>query len=218
MNIVKIDYEKKMQEILKEVKDSVPKKKLLLHSCCAPCSVAIMETLKEYFDITIFFYNPNITDSEEYSKRAIEQEEYIKANNLNLKVIKGIYDVEKDFFNVVKGYENSPEGGDRCTLCYEKRLEETAKFAKSENYDYFSSVLSISPLKNSQKLNMIGETLEGKYSIKYLYADFKKQGRYKKGVEISKEHNLYRQDYCGCIFSKEESYKRKIKKMENEGV
>lgn len=212
MKTLKVDYEKKMHEILSMIKNETSKKTLLLHSCCAPCSSAVLEFLDDYFDITVFFYNPNITDNSEYIKRVTEQEEYLIKNSLNIKFIKGTYDVQNDFYGIVRGYEKSPEGGERCNLCYEKRMLETAKFAKEGNYDYFTSVLSISPLKNSQKLNEIGEELEKKIGVKYLYADFKKKGRYLRGIEISKANNLYRQDYCGCIFSKEESYNRKIKK------
>ncbi|MBP6062705.1 MAG: epoxyqueuosine reductase QueH [Fusobacteriaceae bacterium] len=215
---MKVDYEKKMQEILCLAKNDTSKKSLLLHSCCAPCSAAVLEFLKEYFDVTIFFYNPNITDGSEYIKREMEQEQYLTKNCLNIKFIKGNYDVQNDFYSVVAGYEKSPEGGERCSLCYEKRMLETAEFAKKENYDYFATVLSISPLKNSKKLNEIGEELEKKIGIKYLYADFKKKGRYQRGIEISKDNNLYRQDYCGCIFSKEESYNRKTKKIDNKEV
>lgn len=213
---MKIDYEKKMQDIIDNINLDQGKKTLLIHSCCAPCSAAILEFLKEYFDITILFYNPNITDVTEYNKRIQEQQDYLEKNNLqNIKLISGEYNPEKDFFQVVKGLENLPEGGERCFICYEKRLEETAKKAKELGFDYFTTVLSISPLKNSTKINLIGENLEVKYGVNFLYADFKKKNRYKRGIELSKINNLYRQDYCGCIFSKTECDKRQIEKQNN---
>lgn len=189
--------------MLDMIKNINPEKKsLLLHSCCAPCSSAVIEFLSSYFDITIFFYNPNITDSEEYIKRRDEHLEFIRKNNLNLKFLEGTYAPKEDFFIPVKGYEKVREGGDRCTICYNLRMEKTAQTAKELGFHYFSTVLSISPMKNSQKLNSIGEELEKKYGVTYLYGDFKKKGRYLRSIEMSKEHDLYRQDYCGCIFSK----------------
>lgn len=199
---MKINYENIMLEMLKKI--SPEKKSLLLHSCCAPCSSAVIEFLSNYFDITIFFYNPNITDSQEYIKRRDEHLEYIKNNNLNLKFLEGNYAPKEEFFLPVQGYEKVPEGGDRCTICYNLRMEKTAQTAQRLGYNYFSTVLSISPLKNSQKINSIGEELEKKYGVAYLYGDFKKKGRYLRSIELSKEHDLYRQDFCGCVFSKVE--------------
>lgn len=199
---MKINYENIMLEMLKKV--SPEKKSLLLHSCCAPCSSAVIEFLANYFDITIFFYNPNITDAEEYGKRRDEHLEYIRKNNLNLKFLEGNYAPKEDFFLPVKGLETVPEGGDRCTICYRLRMEKTAQTAKEMGFHYFTTVLSISPLKNSQKINLIGEELEKKYGVTYLYGDFKKKGRYLRSIELSREHHLYRQDFCGCIFSKVE--------------
>lgn len=199
---MKINYENKMLEIIDTIEKSADKPTLLLHSCCAPCSSAVIEYLLNFFEITIFFYNPNITDEIEYIKRRDEHLEFIKNNNLILSFIEGKYDAQKDFFQLVKGMEKVPEGGDRCTLCYAKRMGETASKASELNFDYFSTVLSISPLKNSQKINMIGEKLEQDTEVKYLYGDFKKKGRYLRSIELSKENDLYRQDYCGCIFSK----------------
>ncbi|MGL4392071.1 MAG: epoxyqueuosine reductase QueH [Fusobacteriaceae bacterium] len=200
----KINYENIMGKIISSIKSENKKPTLLLHSCCAPCSCAIMEYLANFFDITIFFYNPNITEELEYEKRKLEHIKYIEQNNLPVKFICGDYSPKKDFFEKVSGMENIPEGGARCYTCYKIRLENTASFAKEKNFEFFSTVLSISPLKNSDKINEIGKALEEKFAVKFLYADFKKKSRYLRSIEISKEKNLYRQDFCGCIFSKRE--------------
>lgn len=213
MNRMKINYEEKMNEIIKEIssKKEVEREKkfsLLLHSCCAPCSSAVIEYLQQYFQITIFFYNPNITDSKEYYMRKEEQERYIERYT-DIKLVTTEYNSKKDFFDIIKGYENCEEGEERCRLCYEKRLEETSKYAKENKFSYFGTVLSISPLKNVDWINSIGERLERRDGVNFLFSDFKKKGRYQKSIEISKIENLYRQDYCGCIFSKESSKKRR---------
>ncbi|MGF6907635.1 epoxyqueuosine reductase QueH [Fusobacterium sp. PH5-44] len=174
---------------------------LLLHSCCAPCSCAVIEYLHTIFDITIYYYNPNITEKNEFEKRCVELENFLKNARYNIKMEKSLYNPEI-FFSLVKGLESVPEGSERCFICYKMRLESTAKFAKKNNYSYFASVLSISPLKKVDKINEIGEELEKKFGVKYLYNDFKKKNRYLRSVELSKEYGLYRQDYCGCIFSK----------------
>lgn len=197
---MKIDYQKKMEEILNVIEKP---KKLLLHSCCGPCSSYVLEYLTNYFDITIFYYNPNITEEEEFKKRLNEQirlvNEITKKNKIH--VIEGKYEKEK-YEKTINGLENELEGGSRCFKCYHLRMEETAKLAKEMNFDYFTTTLSISPYKNASKLNEIGEELEKEYGIKYLYADFKKKDGYKKSIELSKKYNLYRQNYCGCIYSK----------------
>lgn len=201
--MIKINYQKLLEEILEEIKHSEKTPKLMLHSCCAPCSSYVLEYLSSYFEITVNFYNPNITFNEEYQKRLEEQKGFNR--NMNVKneisLIEGIYDVE-EFFKCIDGLEDSSEGGERCFECYRLRLEDTAKKAKEMGFDYFSTVLSISPLKNSQKINEIGKELEEKYGVKFLPGDFKKKNGYKRSVELSKEHDLYRQDYCGCVFSK----------------
>lgn len=207
---MKQNYDLIMENELKKIKEQQSKPALLLHSCCAPCSCAVIEYLLEYFQITIFFYNPNITFEDEYIKRLEEQKEYLHRRGYNIDVIEGRYDVKNDFFEKVKGLEKAKEGGERCFKCYNLRLEETAIKAKELDFDYFSSVLSISPLKNAQWINEIGNSLGEKYNIKFLNGDFKKKSRYLQSVNISKEYNLYRQDYCGCIFSKleREEYQR----------
>lgn len=206
---MKINYENKMMDIINSIGTLEEKPTLLLHSCCAPCSSAVIEYLLNFFNITIFFYNPNITEADEYFKRRDEHLEFIKKNNLSIGFLEGVYDPLKDFFVLAKGMENISEGGERCTVCYAKRMGETAKKAAELNFEYFTTVLSISPLKNSQKINDIGEKLEAKHGVKYLWGDFKKKGRYLRSIELSRENNLYRQDYCGCIFSKREREENK---------
>ncbi|WP_300358569.1 epoxyqueuosine reductase QueH [Fusobacterium sp.] len=200
---MKINYELEMQKIIEEIKKEGGKKpKLLLHSCCAPCSSTVIELLKECFDITIFYYNPNITENEEYHKRYDEMLEYIDKIHYNISVKEGRYNPKEDFFEKVRGLEDRKEGGERCYKCYHLRMRETAQKALEDGYDYFTTALSISPMKNSTWINEIGENLEKEFNVKYLYGDFKKKGRYQESIKISKDFNLYRQDYCGCIFSK----------------
>lgn len=210
---MKINYEILMENQLKEIEKIGIKPKLLLHSCCAPCSSAILEFLQNYFDITVYFYNPNITFEEEYYKRLNEQREYHEKRGYSIKVIEGKYDPSEDFFKQVKGLEDRKEGGERCFKCYTLRMEATARKAKELGFDYFSTVLSISPLKNAQWINEIGEKLYEKYDIKFLNGDFKKKNRYLRSTEISREYELYRQDYCGCVFSKMEREAKEKEKL-----
>ena len=188
---------------LKELENIKERKKLLLHSCCAPCSSSVITFLTKYFDITILYYNPNISPIEEYNKRKEEQIKLInkidKIGNIN--IIDCDYD--NDIYErKIKGYEKCPERGARCTICFNLRLEKAAKIAKENNYDYFCSTLTVSPYKNAPLINQIGEKLSKQYDIKWLYSDFKKADGYKKSIELSKKYNLYRQDYCGCKYSK----------------
>ena len=196
------------QEIEKNIKLN-KKPTLLLHCCCAPCSSYVLETINNYFDITVLYYNPNISPVEEFNKRYNELKKLVKETNLEdkIKFLEVEYNNE-EFEEIAKGLENEPEGGARCTKCYYLRLEMTARIAKKHNFDYFTTTLSISPYKDAEKLNKIGEVLEKKYNIKHLYADFKKKNGYKRSIELSKIYGLYRQDYCGCRFSKEERDKR----------
>lgn len=210
---MKINYEILMEQQLKEIEKTGIKPKLLLHSCCAPCSSAILEFLQNYFDITVYFYNPNITFEEEYYKRLNEQREYHEKRGYSIKVIEGNYNPKEDFFKQVKGLEDKKEGGERCFKCYTLRMETTAQKAKELGFDYFSTVLSISPLKNAQWINEIGEKLSEKYGIKFLNGDFKKKNRYLRSTEISREYELYRQDYCGCVFSKMEREAKEKEKL-----
>lgn len=176
---------------------------LLLHACCAPCSSACLERLGNYFRVTVFFYNPNISEESEYYKRLDEIKRFIKKfkTKYEIKLIEGIYNPD-DFFNISHGLELEPERGSRCYKCYNLRLEETARIAEKHNFKYFCTTLTLSPYKNSNWINEIGKRLEDKYKSTYLYSDFKKKGGYKRSIELSKEFNLYRQDYCGCIYSK----------------
>lgn len=202
-----------MLEEIKKNQLNSQKPKLLLHSCCAPCSSYCIQFLSEYFHLEIFFFNPNIFPEEEYSRRLEEQKLLLEKMNLDYYVMGREHEAHL-FYRVVEGYENMGEGSQRCRQCFYIRLEETAKSAKERGFDYFTTTLTISPLKNSQVLNNIGKELEEKYSVKYLYSDFKKNNGYKKSVDLSKEYELYRQDYCGCVFSRNERDEREKSKKE----
>ncbi len=208
---MKVNYDLKMEEILKdeleEIKKSGKKKRLLIHSCCGPCSSSVLEYLKDYFKMDIFYYNPNITFEEEYYFRKEEQKEMIRKLNYDIDVIDADYDPQKDFFDKIKGLENEPERGKRCFACYDLRIRETAKKAKEDGYDYFSTVLSISPMKNAAWINEIGDKYSHVNDIPFLFGDFKKKNRYLRSIQISKELGMYRQEYCGCVYSKEEREK-----------
>ncbi|MBR6133192.1 MAG: epoxyqueuosine reductase QueH [Bacilli bacterium] len=199
--MVKMNYQKKMEEIIQQNNGEV--KSILLHSCCAPCSSHVIDTLTKYFDITILYYNPNIEPYEEYERRKEEEKRFIREYpNVNkLDIIDCDYDNDK-FISMSKGLENEPERGARCIKCYYLRMDYTANKCKELGYDYFGTTLTVSPYKDSNKLNEIGESLEKKYNVNYLYSDFKKNNGYKHSIELSKEYNLYRQDYCGCKYSK----------------
>ena len=187
------------KEMLKIINNLDCKPKLLLHSCCAPCSTTVIESLKDYFDITIIYYNPNIEPFNEYEKRKLEQIKII--NEYGLKYMDCDYDNDK-FHEISKGLENIPEKGIRCHKCYRLRLNYTAKKGKENDFDYFGTTLTVSPYKLSNIINEIGLELESVYNIKFLVSDFKKNEGYKKSIELSKKYNLYRQNYCGCIYSK----------------
>lgn len=187
----------------KEIKQSDEGKSLLLHACCAPCSSTVLERLGNIFKITILFYNPNIDTEEEYNKRLTELKKFISNFKTKYKVeIIDISHCSDDFKGISKGLENEPERGKRCYKCYYLRLSKTAELAKEKGFDYFATTLTLSPYKNSKWLNEIGENLQSEFQITYLYSDFKKKNGYKRSIELSKEYNLYRQNYCGCIFSK----------------
>ena len=191
-----MNYNEEMKKIISTF-DS--KKTLLLHSCCGPCSSSVIERLKDYFDITVLYYNPNIEPVEEYIKRKNEQLRLLK--ELDVKYLDIDY-LNEEYHNTIKGYENEPENGARCPICYRLRMEKTAKLAKDNNFDYFCTTLTVSPHKPSKIINEIGLDLEKEYHIPYLLSDFKKEDGYKRSIELSKEYNLYRQDYCGCLYSK----------------
>lgn len=195
-----MNYQTKLDDILKNI---TGRPTLLLHACCAPCSSYVLEYLSNYFQITIYYYNPNISPIDEYNKRIAELKKFIKEMPLKnpVKLIEGNYNPD-EFYKIAKGKENLKEGDIRCYDCYKLRMEAAAIMAKEKKYDFFTTTLSISPYKNAKWINEIGEALANKYNINYLYADFKKKGGYQRSIELSKEYNLYRQDYCGCIYSK----------------
>ena len=192
---------------LEEISKLDKTKKILLHSCCAPCSSYVITFLSNYFDITILYYNPNIAPKEEYEKRKQEQIRLIKTLNTKNKLDFLDCDYDNNIYNEkIIGYETCKEGGSRCNICFNLRLEKTAILAKKHNYDYFCSTLTVSPHKNSKLINEIGNTISKKYNIKWLYSDFKKNEGFKQSIELSKKYELYRQDYCGCIYSKNKNF------------
>ncbi len=197
----KINYQRELEKIIEKIKAERVAPSLLLHACCAPCSSYCLEYLAEYFKITVFYYNPNIYPREEYFKRVNEIKRFIGKLPVKNKVnfIEGEY-IPEDFYNRVKGLEHIKEGGERCFACYALRLEKTAELAEKSGFDYFTTTLTISPLKNAAVLNGIGQK-NAKGSSKYLLSDFKKKNGYKRSIELSAEYGLYRQNYCGCIFS-----------------
>ncbi|MGN1314995.1 MAG: epoxyqueuosine reductase QueH [Lachnospiraceae bacterium] len=213
MNQNKPQYHKEMEKIIHSFNGE--RKRLLLHSCCAPCSSGVLVPLQEIFQLTVYYYNPNISEQEEYRKRAAEQKKLIDAlNRENPTFPIGIIEEEYEpdaFYTIAKGLEKCPEGGERCFRCYELRLEKTAAKAKQEGYDFFTTTLTISPLKNAEKINTIGKHLEEKYEVAFLPSDFKKKDGYKNSIQLSKKYDLYRQNFCGCIFSKVESLSKEDK-------
>ena len=198
----KVNYQKILDKFIKDLKVDVPK--LLVHSCCAPCSSYVLEYLNKYFNITVLYYNPNIYPFEEYEYRKNEQKRLISEMKFENPVSFIDCDYDNDSFNkAVKGLEAEPEGGKRCEKCFELRLNKTAEVAKENGFDYFVTTLSISPLKNAETLNRIGKEAGEKYGVKYLLSDFKKNNGYKRSIELSREYSLYRQNFCGCVYSKQ---------------
>ena len=206
----KINYQKQLDELLGQIKNSSTRPKLLLHSCCAPCSSYVLEYLSRYFHIILFYYNPNISPKQEFEKRTSELQRLVSEMPLPDKpeIIVGDYEPE-EFYAIAKGFEELPEGGERCFRCYRLRLEKAALLAKKLSADYFTTTLSVSPHKNAAKLNEIASELGEIYSVKALPADFKKREGYKRSIELSAQYDLYRQDYCGCIYSKAERDRKK---------
>lgn len=199
-----INFDKKMTEIIAANKVRGEKPKLLLHACCAPCSTAALSRLKDDFKITVYFYNPNMDGKEEYDRRAEEEKRLCKILGVAVEVEK--YE-PNEFYSATAGLENEKEGGIRCEKCFYLRLSKTAEKAKRENFDYFTTTLTLSPLKNAELLNRIGETVGEETGVKFLPSDFKKRDGYKKSIELSAKYGLYRQNYCGCMFSKREREK-----------
>lgn len=198
----KINYQNELDKTLSDIERAGTTPSLLLHSCCAPCSSYVLEYLSRYFKITVFYYNPNIYPEEEFYKRRSEQERFIsQLPTKNPISFIGTDHMSEEFYKAVKGLEHIREGGERCFACYRLRLEESAMAARDMGADYFTTTLSISPMKNAQKLNEIGGELGEKYGVKYLFSDFKKRNGYKRSTELSREYGIYRQNYCGCVFS-----------------
>ena len=207
------NYQLKLDKELARLTAEGRRPRLLLHVCCAPCSSYVLEYLSRYFDITALFYNPNISPKNEYDYRAQELLRLSEEMPLFAPISCRIEEYDPaSFAAIAKGLEQEPEGGERCTACYRLRLTKTAQIAAAEGYDYFTTTLSISPLKDAVRLNTIGGELGEKYGVPYLYSDFKKREGYKRSIQLSAEYSLYRQDYCGCGFSKAEAEKRKQSK------
>lgn len=211
------NYQRELDRILENMPRGT--QSLFLHSCCAPCSSYVLEYLCQYFQITVFYYNPNISFTEEYQHRLSEQKHLIACYNREkkgypIRVVEGEYAPER-FFAMAKGLEECPEGGERCEGCFRLRLEETARWALAAKADYFTTTLTISPLKNAPLLNRIGEELASVYGIPWLPSDFKKRNGYKRSVELSGQYQLYRQDYCGCVFSEQERERQMREKEKN---
>ena len=199
---MKVNYQIEMERELARIAESGRRPRLLLHCCCAPCSSYVLERLNSIFEIAVFFYNPNIYPTAEFEKRVEEQRRLVAElpHEGHIEVIRGDYDPDV-FLRMCRGHEEDPEGGERCTRCFRLRLSETAKLAGMRGDDYFTTTLSISPLKDAQRLNAIGSECARTYGVPYLFSDFKKKNGYKRSCELSAQYGLYRQDYCGCIFS-----------------
>ena len=205
--MVKENYQKAMEKEMAAMTDRVPR--LLLHVCCAPCSSYVLEYLSEFFEITVFYYNPNIEPEAEYRFRAAEEQRFIGEIHPKhpITYMEGGYDPQR-FHEAAHGLEKEPEGGARCTECFRLRLEEAARACRDGGFDCFTTTLTISPLKDADRLNRIGREAAERYGVRWLPSDFKKRGGYVRSVELSKEHGLYRQNYCGCVYSKAESLER----------
>ena len=216
---MKINYQLAMERELAEIARREGRPRLLLHSCCAPCSSAVLERLTDWFDLTVFYYNPNIAPEEEFLRRAEEQRRLIAelphAHEIQFRC--GEYESEA-FEALARGLEDMPEGGERCTRCFRLRLGKTAALAARQGFDYFTTTLSISPLKDAQRLNAIGGELAEQFGVAYLFSDFKKKNGYKRSCELSVQYDLYRQDYCGCRFSQMEREKKKITEELSTGI
>ena len=199
----KRNYQRELDSLIEKLQQEGRVPKLFLHSCCAPCASYVLEYLSNYFEITIFYYNPNIYPPEEYHERAAEQKRFIEQYPAKhpISYVEGEYDTKR-FYEMARGLEKVPEGGERCFQCYELRLRESAILAKEGGFDYFTTTLSISPHKNAALLNLIGKELSDKYGVPYIFSDFKKKNGYKRSCELSEQFSLYRQNYCGCIYSK----------------
>lgn len=209
----RINYQKQLEEVLKRMKEEGERKRLLLHACCAPCSSYCLEYLREAFALTVFFYNPNLTEQEEYRRRVEEEKRLIALMNgqegsSQIEILEGRYEPER-FLEVARGLETCKEGGERCVRCFALRLGETARVAAEDGFDFFTTSLTISPLKNSALLNRIGAQEGERYGVRFLPSDFKKNNGYLRSTQLSRLYGLYRQNYCGCIYSKVEASDRR---------
>ena len=207
------NYQKQLEEVLKRMKEEGKRKRLLLHACCAPCSSYCLEYLREAFALTVFFYNPNLTEQEEYRRRVEEEKRLIALMNgqegsSQIEILEGRYEPER-FLEAAKGLETCKEGGERCVRCFALRLGETARVAAADGFDFFTTSLTISPLKNSALLNRIGAQEGERYGVRFLPSDFKKNNGYLRSTQLSRLYGLYRQNYCGCIYSKVEASDRR---------
>lgn len=213
---MQVNYQRELSDIVRHLSHTGKVPSLLLHCCCAPCSSYVLEYLSEYFKITTFYYNPNIYPAEEYAHRVSELKRFVSEFHTKNPVsfVEGTYEPER-YYAAVKGLEKEPEGGARCYKCFELRLEEAAKFAKKINADYFTTTLTISPVKDAEVLNKLGEEIGAKYGIRHLPSNFKRKGGYQRSIELSHEYGLYRQNFCGCVYSKEE--RERFDKMKSEG-
>lgn len=203
--MTKINYNLEMEKEIARLQREERRPVLVLHSCCAPCSSAVLERLHEVFELVVFYYNPNISPEAEFRHRAEEQKRLVEEMPLrgDARVVEGEYDPQR-FYELVRGHEEDPEGGERCGICFEMRLRKTAEYARSIGAEYFTTTLSISPLKNARRLNELGRAIAGEFGLNYLLSDFKKKDGYRRSCVLSEEHGLYRQDFCGCVFSKME--------------
>lgn len=201
---MKHNYHKMMMGIIHELDSKKERPKLLLHSCCAPCSSYVLELLRNFFDIEILFFNPNIAPEQEYAKRFEEQVRLVEEMGLNYQVIEAEQE-SRLFYEAIKGCEALGEGSERCIRCFTLRLDKAARYAKTNRFDFFTTTLTISPKKNAEMINKIGLELGNQYQTRYLVSDFKKNNGYKCSVDLSKKYHLYRQNYCGCVFSKQEA-------------
>ena len=207
----KVNYQLVLDNEIKKITASGKRPGLLLHSCCAPCSSYVLEYLTNFFDITVLYYNPNISPEHEYQHRVDEMKRLIPEMCPSVSFVEGKYEPQR-FYEMAKGLENEPERGARCLKCYRMRLEEAAVFARENGFDYFTTTLSISPQKDSAVLNQLGGELSDQYGVPYLYSDFKKRGGYKRSIELSAQYSLYRQNFCGCIYSRQQAQSRTSQK------
>ena len=213
----RINYQIEMERELARIARRGERPKLALHACCAPCSSAVLERLNEAFEIVVYYYNPNIAPEEEFRRRAVEQRRLIAEMPLkDARVVEGEYDAER-YYELVRGHEGDPEGGARCAICFEMRLRRTAEFARAIGADYFTTTLSISPLKDAQLLNELGARVAAEMGVAYLHSDFKKREGYKRSCALSEAYGLYRQDYCGCVFSRRERAEKEERKNGDQG-